>query len=371
MDASEFARVESVLGILLRELCEKAASLIGMIVAEGGDGKHHAGEGCEVMTLGCGEAEETDALLAVGGRAGHAEDPADRRGFEAEHVVLDARGEIGVEAGGVNDEDALGEGAGFLTIVKGRDVALVDHEGVVGAHAGDEGFDVEGGGVVGVALEGLVGEGAGFGGLVVEVLADGGVGCEALAVVEAGLVSEELDVNDVEAIELAEEPGGCVGDGAHGVLGMVVHPLLELEVGLEELQVVHIVVAGIERSIAQGCGCRESEREQKKNQDKKECMDAHEGLAVTGGDYRHSFMTSSGLPLGWTAQWRKEACQCRLHGEMQVQDRKTRSVLECKLMHVTGLRYLQTIEIAYGYFGCLVALYREQESVEVAGNRRR
>ena len=71
----------------------------------------------------------------------------------------------------------------------------------------------------------------------------------------------------MEAIELAEEPGGGVGDGAHGVLGMVVHPLLELEVGGEELQVVHIVVARVEGSIAQRRGRREPEREQEENQD--------------------------------------------------------------------------------------------------------
>ncbi len=52
------------------------------------------------MALLGGELEEADTFRFVGAGAGHAEDPADGRGFEAEHVVLDADGEVGVVEGG-------------------------------------------------------------------------------------------------------------------------------------------------------------------------------------------------------------------------------------------------------------------------------
>ncbi len=119
MDACKLASVEGVLGIFLRESSEDVAGLLGVVVAEGGHGEHHAGEGGEVVTLVGGEVKETDALFAAGGGSGEAEEPADRSELEAEHVVLDAAGEVGVVEGGVDGEGLLGVGAGFLAVVEG------------------------------------------------------------------------------------------------------------------------------------------------------------------------------------------------------------------------------------------------------------
>jgi hypothetical protein len=49
---------------------------------------------------------------------------------------------------------------------------------------------------------------------------------------------------------------------------MIVHPLLELEVGGDELEVIHVVVTGVEGSAAEGCCGQEREREQKKKQER-------------------------------------------------------------------------------------------------------
>ncbi len=84
-------------------------------------------------------------------------------GLEAEHVVFDAAGEVGVVQGGIEGERLAGVDGGLLGEVEGGEVALVDHERVVGLHAADQGFHVEGGGVLGVALEGGVGEAVGLG----------------------------------------------------------------------------------------------------------------------------------------------------------------------------------------------------------------
>jgi hypothetical protein len=81
---------------------------------------------------------------------------------------------------------------------------------------------------------------------VIEGLADGGIGSEAAAVVEAALVGEELDVNDVEAVKFAEEVGSGVGCGGERIIGMLVQVLLEDAVGGGEVDVVHVEVALVE-----------------------------------------------------------------------------------------------------------------------------
>ena len=81
-----------------------------------------------------------------------------------------------------------------------------------------------------------------------------GVDGGALAGFEAVVVGEELDVEDVEAVELAEDVGGGVGGGAEGIFGMGGHPLLEVGVGGGEVEIVEGVVAVVERSAGEGCG---------------------------------------------------------------------------------------------------------------------
>ena len=66
--------------------------------------------------------------------------------------------EVGVVEGGVEGEGLLGVLAGELAELEGPVLAAVDERGPVGLHAGGDGFDVEGVGVFGVALDGEIGE---------------------------------------------------------------------------------------------------------------------------------------------------------------------------------------------------------------------
>ena len=128
----------------------------------------------------------------------------------------------------------------------------VDEGGPVGAHAGDDGFGVEGVGVAGVALESGVGETVGLGGSVLEALLDDGIDGGTLARGEAGVVGKELDVEDAEAVELSEDVGGCVGGGAEGIFGVGGDPLLEVGVGGSEVEIVEGVVAVVEWRACEG-----------------------------------------------------------------------------------------------------------------------
>lgn len=247
MKSGQFALVESVLGKLFRKSDEDVFGLLRAIVPQGGDGEHHAGEGREIVALGGGEAKQPDAFFPVCVGAGEVENPADGRRFEAEHVVFDPGGEVGVVERGVDGKGLPGIGAGLLAEVQGGDIALVDHEGIVGLHTADDGLDVESVGVFGIALKSCVGEPLGLRGAVIERLANVRVGSEALPVVETALVGKELDVDDVETVELSEEPRRCVGGWTHGVLRMGGHPLLELLVGGRKVEVIHVVITVIER----------------------------------------------------------------------------------------------------------------------------
>ena len=112
MEAGDLALVEGVLGELLGEADEDGFALLGVAVTEFAYGEHEAGEGGEIVALFCSELEESDTFLLVGAGAGEAEDPADRRGFKAEHVVFNADGEVGVVEGGVDGEGLFGVLAG-------------------------------------------------------------------------------------------------------------------------------------------------------------------------------------------------------------------------------------------------------------------
>src|SRR5882757_9033488 len=110
----DLALVEGVFWELLRKADEDCFSLLDAAVAELPDGEHEAGEWGEVVALLGGELEEADALGLVGSGAGHAEDPADGCSLEAEHVVLDADGEVGVIEGWANGQGLFGVLAGEL-----------------------------------------------------------------------------------------------------------------------------------------------------------------------------------------------------------------------------------------------------------------
>jgi len=97
----DLALILRVLGEFLREFDEDFFALLDAAIAKFADGKHKAGKGCEVVAVFGGERDETDAFSLIGAGTGHAEDPAYGCGFEAEHVVFDAGGEVGVVKGGL------------------------------------------------------------------------------------------------------------------------------------------------------------------------------------------------------------------------------------------------------------------------------
>src|ERR1700759_343140 len=96
MKAGDLTLVEGVLRKLVREADKDGFALLDAAVAEFADSEHEAGEGGGGGALLGGELEEANPFSLVGAGSGHAENPADGSRFEAEHVVLDADGEIGV-----------------------------------------------------------------------------------------------------------------------------------------------------------------------------------------------------------------------------------------------------------------------------------
>jgi hypothetical protein len=157
----------------------------------------------------------------------------------------------------------------------------VDEGGPVGLHAGGDGFAVVGVGVVGIVLESDVGKMLGLGDAIVEALLEGGVDGWAFTGFEAAVVGEELDVKDAEAVEFGEDVGGCVGCGAYAIVRVSIHPLLEVAVGGGEVEVVHGVVAVVERCAAErGAG---GEGEGRSEEKKKEAQDVASTGEVRGG----------------------------------------------------------------------------------------
>src|ERR1700721_1453940 len=72
-NAREFPVVERVVRILVGEGAQDGSRLLGMAVADGGDGEHHAGEGREIVALGGGDLEQPNAFFLAGLSAGDAE----------------------------------------------------------------------------------------------------------------------------------------------------------------------------------------------------------------------------------------------------------------------------------------------------------
>jgi hypothetical protein len=216
-----------------------------------------------------GEFEEADALGFVGAGAGHAENPADWRRLEAEHVVLDANGEVGVVEGGIEGEGLFGVLAGELAEFVGAVLVAIDERGPVGLHAGGDRLAVVSVGVFGIALDSGVGETFGLGDAVVEALLKDWVDGWALSGFEAVVVGEELDVENAEAIEFGENVGGGIGCGAEAVFGMGGRPLLEVGVGRGEIEVVEGVVAVVGVPVRGAAANRDEPRKRRRNNPEK------------------------------------------------------------------------------------------------------
>ncbi len=185
---------------------------------------------------------------------------------------------------GGDGESLFGVFAGQLAELEGAVLVAVDEGGPVGLHAGGDGFAVEGVGVGGVVLEGEVGEALGLGDAVLEALFEGGLDVGTLAGLEAVVVGEELDVEDTEAVELGEEKGGGVGGGAEAVFGMGGHPLLEVVVRAGEVEVVHGVVAIVERGAGERGGDGEGGRQEKDEEEGVEVVSLD--VSIGGPPYR-------------------------------------------------------------------------------------
>src|ERR1700678_4497354 len=121
--------IKGVLRELLREADEDGSALLDAAVTEFADREHKARKGSEVVALFCGELEEADALGLVGAGSGHAEKPADGSGLEAEHVVFNADGEVGIVEGGIEGESLLGIFAGEFAVFEGSVFVAIDERG--------------------------------------------------------------------------------------------------------------------------------------------------------------------------------------------------------------------------------------------------
>lgn len=198
------------------------------------------------MALICREMEEADAFITACASTGEVEDPANGSPLEAEHVVFDSGGEISVVEGGIGGEGLFGPCAGFFAVAECAEVFFVDHEGVIRAHAADKGFDIQSTGVLAISFESVICDGSSLIQPVFEGLTRCLVRTEARAVIEAVLIGEELDVDDVESLELVEKKGRSIGGWPHGVFRVGYDPLLEFHVGVLELEVVHVPIALIE-----------------------------------------------------------------------------------------------------------------------------
>jgi hypothetical protein len=81
------------------------------------------------------------------------------------------------------------------------------------------------------------------------------------------IVSEELGLQDVEAIEFGEEVCGGIGDGPQGVLGVKALPFGEALMSAVEFEVVHVPVTELELGFGAPCrrhsGAEETSESQK------------------------------------------------------------------------------------------------------------
>src|SRR6185437_1325676 len=69
---------------------------LGLVVAQGGDGKQDFCVGLKVVSLGGGAAQLLDSGGLVGGGAVQAQKPSHRRRAQPQHVVLDSDRQVGV-----------------------------------------------------------------------------------------------------------------------------------------------------------------------------------------------------------------------------------------------------------------------------------
>jgi hypothetical protein len=67
-----------------------------------------------------------------------------------------------------------------------------------------------------------------------------------MAAVELALIGEELNVNDMKALELTEQPGGGVRDRTHRIVWVGLHPVIKFDMGVQESQVVHVAIAVVQ-----------------------------------------------------------------------------------------------------------------------------
>jgi hypothetical protein len=198
---------EVVVRVLVGEalLNDESFGVTGVVAEEEGEGR--AGlDGCD-DAVGCGFAEEFKTFFFVAVDAGHTDHHADKARKAGNGELLDAEGHLGVGVVGIDLEGGFAVVSGRVTLASGGDVAVIDERDEGGVHAAGVATGEVGVGVVGVGFDLLVGKGDGLVGEGFDAVADGlGDGDVALGG-EEGVVGVVGGVEEVLAVEFAEDDG--------------------------------------------------------------------------------------------------------------------------------------------------------------------
>ena len=154
-----------------------------------------------------GLAQEFKTFLLVAVDAGDTDHHADDARETGDGELLDAHGHLGVGVVGIDLESGFAVVAGGVALACGGDIAVIDERDEGGVHATGVAAGEVGVGVVGVGFDLLIGEGDGLVGEGFDAVADGlGDGDVALGG-EEGVVGVVGGVEEVLAIEFAEDDG--------------------------------------------------------------------------------------------------------------------------------------------------------------------
>ena len=229
------------MGVLVGEafLDDEGFGVAGVVAEEEREGC--AGFDWGDDAVGGGFTEEFEAFLLVAVDAGDADHHADEAREAGDGELLDADGHLGVGVVGIDLEGGFAVVAGGVALAGGGDVAVVDEGDEGGVHAAGVATGEVGVGVVGVGFDLLVGEGDGLVGEGFDAVADGlGDGDVALGG-EEGVVGVVGGVEEVLAVEFAEDYGE--EDVADGDDALWVGALdgLEAGEGAFEVEVVEVL----------------------------------------------------------------------------------------------------------------------------------
>jgi hypothetical protein len=196
-------------------LDDDGLGVAGVVTKE--EGESGAGFDGSDDAVGGGFAEEIETFFFVAAYAGDADEHADETREAGDGELLDAHGHLGVGVVRIDAEGGFAVATGGQTLAGGGDVAVIDEDDEGGVHASGVASCEVGVSVVGVDFDLLVGEGDGGVGEGFDAVADGLRDGDAAFGGEEGVVGVVGGVEEVLAVELAEDDGEedvADGDGA-------------------------------------------------------------------------------------------------------------------------------------------------------------